>query len=354
VNNSKIQSAYFFFVLFLLIGLNAYLLAPIFGVFMFSAIIASTFWPLHVLIKEKTKSSENNAAILTTTFISLVILIPVTLLLIGISKELITFYKLVSTPERIALFKEDILSKKHLTDHFLVLLNKVGISITMEDIINMALSKVQGVTGHLFKWLNGLLGSGVSFLFQFVLLVMMIYSFFSRGRQLKKYIFAMSPLPTEVEELLLSKFNQMNYVTLICNGLGGLIQGVIGGLTMLILGFGSMFLWTTLMIVLAFIPLVGISFITIPASVYLLIKGQVISGLILVAVTIITSTLVENWFKPAFIGKKIKVDSMLMLFYIIAGMMTFGMAGIFYGPVICVVLMTILEIMRSYYTSDFD
>jgi len=45
---------------------------------------------------------------------------------------------------------------------------------------------------------------------------------------------------------------------------------------------------------------------------------------------------------------------MLMLFYIIAGMMTFGMAGIFYGPVICVVLMTILEIMRSYYTSDFD
>ncbi|EQC44868.1 AI-2E family transporter [Bacteriovorax sp. Seq25_V] len=354
MNNSKIQSTYFFLVLFLLIGLNVYLLSPIFGVFMFSAIIASTFWPLHVYIKTKTKVSENNAAILTTLFISLVIVVPIVLLLIGISKELITFYQMISTPENISNFKADILSKKHLTDHLLVVLDKIGISVTMEDIINMILSKVQGVTGHIFKWLNGLLGSGLNFIFQLILLIMMIYSFFSRGTQLKEYVFAISPLPSDVEELLLSKFNQMNYVTLICNGLGGVIQGLIGGLTMLVLGFGSMFLWTTLMIVLAFIPLVGISFITVPAAIYLLLKGSIASGLILVAVTIVTSTLVENWFKPAFIGKKIKVDSMLMLFYIIAGMMTFGMAGIFYGPVICVVLMTIFEILRTYYTKSLD
>jgi len=48
-------------------------------------------------------------------------------------------------------------------------------------------------------------------------------------------------------------------------------------------------------------------------------------------------------------GKRIKVNSLLVLFYIIAGMGTFGMAGIFYGPLLCIIFLTMVDIFQEYY-----
>ena len=141
----------------------------------------------------------------------------------------------------------------------------------------------------------------------------------------------------------------MSFVTLVGNGLGGLAQGCLAGIGFWVAGFNSVFLWTTAMIILAFIPLVGISIIFIPACLYLYLSGETTSAIFLFIYCFLISLTVENWYKPRFIGTKVKINSILLLLYIIAGMGTFGMAGIFYGPFLCIILLTIVELFLKNY-----
>ena len=180
-------------------------------------------------------------------------------------------------------------------------------------------------------------------------MMIVIYGLLIKGDVLKKYVFELSPLPEEQEQTILTKFNQMNYVTLVCNGIGGVIQGVLGGIALYFAGIGSVILWTVLMIILAFIPLVGISIVTLPASLYLMLTGSVSSGVILLLFTTAVGLVVENWFKPKFIGERIQIDSTFVLLAIIGGMAVFGMAGIFYGPIIGILFLTHVELYHEHY-----
>jgi predicted PurR-regulated permease PerM len=123
---------------------------------------------------------------------------------------------------------------------------------------------------------------------------------------------------------------------------------------MAIAGFSSIFLWSTVMVLLAFIPLVGISIITIPASIYLLLTGKVAAGITFFIFTTVIALVVENWFKPKFMGSKIQVNSLLLLFYIIAGMGSFGMAGIFYGPIVCILFLTMVDLFETHYVEKLN
>lgn len=167
-------------------------------------------------------------------------------------------------------------------------------------------------------------------------------------------LFKISPLPATDEQNILDKFNQMNFVTMVGNGVGGLIQGSFAGLVFWMAGLSSVFLWTTVMIILAFIPLVGISLITIPATIYLFVTGKTLTAIALIVSTNVVALIVENWFKPKFIGKSVQVDGILVFIYIIAGMSLFGMAGIFYGPLICIIFMTTIEIYLKNYLPELQ
>ena len=74
------------------------------------------------------------------------------------------------------------------------------------------------------------------------------------------------------------------------------------------------------MVVLAFIPLVGISIIYIPACIYLYFKGKIIASIVLFIYCTVISILTENWFKAQFIGKRVQINSLLVFFSILGGL----------------------------------
>ena len=148
-------------------------------------------------------------------------------------------------------------------------------------------------------------------------------------------------LSDAVIDISFKKFNQMNYVTLVCNGLGGIIQGA--GILFWIAGIETVFLWTMIMSVLAFIPIIGMSFIFIPATIYLLIIGKWGWAIVIFVGCNVISLVVENVYKPKFIGKRLQIDSLLLLFGIIGGLSYFGALGIFYGPIIITMFLTFVQ-----------
>jgi predicted PurR-regulated permease PerM len=181
------------------------------------------------------------------------------------------------------------------------------------------------------------------------MMMLFIFSILLYGSQLKRFLFDLSPLPEEDEQLLIDRFNQMNYVTLVMNGLGGVLQGVLAGGAMWLAGFSSVLLWTVMMVVLAFIPLIGISFVYIPATIYLIAVGEYVAAVLFFVWCSAIAFLTENWLKPMWVGNRIKISSMAVLFFIIGGMAVFGTAGIFYGPLVLTLFLTFVDLYHARY-----
>lgn len=322
---------------------------PLLNAFIFAGILTGTFYPTFKWSQKRLNISKELAALLTTLIIVCTIIIPLIYVIFQISKEAVTLYGLI----------REGLSAQQVHNFFFghgygaTLMERgldlVGSDLTKSEVYRLLLGKIQSYSGLVLSQINSWIGDTLNFLFQFLIMILAIYSFFLKGDKMKEYIFQLSPLPDDQEQLVLDRFNQMNYVTMVGNGLGGLIQGGLAGIGFWIAGISSVFLWSSIMVILAFIPLVGMSIVFVPACIYLFLTGKVATGIILLIYCGVVSLVVENWFKPKFIGNKLSADGLVMLFYIIAGMGVFGMLGIFYGPLLFIIFLTLSDIFTNYY-----
>ncbi|MCB9092270.1 MAG: AI-2E family transporter [Halobacteriovoraceae bacterium] len=337
------QETYFFMFLFVVIALLLFkILLPLSGPILFGGILAGTFLPLKRHLKEKyPKWSQEKTSIIICLIITVGLIVPGVLLSIQVSKEAINVYGNIQE------FIENGKMQNFLFGEgkFASLLNSVshliGVHLTWETLQDTLLGYGQKFSSTLLNTLNYFIGNVLKFLFNFFITMLTVYGLLAEGTNLKKYVFALSPLPEEDEKLLLDRFNQMNYVSLVCNGVGGIIQGGIAGIIFFVLGVGSPFLLTSIMIVLAFIPLLGISIIYIPVTFFLFLEDRVFAGIILFVLCTVLALWAENWFKPKFIGDRIKINSLFVLMTIVGGMSAFGITGVFYGPLIGIMFLTI-------------
>jgi len=339
-----------FFLLFFvfIILLNISLFSGLFHALSFAAICSGCFYPLFLKLEKRMRKKEL-AALITTILLVLCLVLPFTYLVIKLSKETVNLYYMLSETfskqEIQRFFFEDGLGAQAIK----TINQALDLDINPIAIKDTILESAQMITGKAVKIVNRGLSQTITFAFQFLVMLIACYGFFMEGSRLKSIAFKLSPLPDDQEQMLLDKFSQMNFVTLVCNGIGGVIQGVLAGFGLWLCGVESLFLWTTLMIIFAFIPLLGISIVTAPASFFIILSGDKLSGVLFLVLTSAMAIYIENFFKPRFIGKRIQVNSIVLLLYIIAGLGTFGMAGIFYGPILCTLFLTMIDLFEKHY-----
>jgi predicted PurR-regulated permease PerM len=349
MNENKLSYAFFFALFFALLYVSFLMFRPFLGPMIFGGILAGTFAGTNLKIKTRFSLSRAMSAFITCMLIFVIVIVPLIYIFYQLSNETITLYGVIKSALNEDEVKNFLFGDSAFATFVKTTMSKFNITISPEEVQAKLLTVSQTAIGMAIKNVNGLLNNLLSFTFNFLIMFAATYGFLAEGHKLKKFMFDLSPLKDSEEELILSKFNQMNYVSIYCNGLGGLIQGVLAGVALGFAGISSVFFWTTLMVLLAFIPLVGISVVIIPASIYLWIKGQIVASIVLFVFCVAVSLWTENVFKPKFIGARVKVDSFVMLLFIMGGMALFGMAGIFYGPIICILLLTIIELYHEKY-----
>ena len=346
----NIPNLYFSAILMFLIYLLWMMMKPFLGAIIFAAIITGSIYPLYMQLLEKMQLSRRIAAIIMCASVIIVVFFPTIYLSFALSKETITLYQNLASG-----INDESVNNFFFGDGYVAGMAKnfssmLGIEINLDTFRNEVFSQIRRFSGIAIATINKVVGNIVSFFFNFVIMLLVIYTLLAEGTPLKKFLLKLSPLPDDQEELIIEKFNQMNFVTLVCNGLGGLIQGVLAGIGFWIAGINLVILWTTIMILLAFIPLLGISIIYIPVCIYLAILGKTFASIALFIYCSLLAILTENWFKPIFIGKRIQINSLFVLFSIIGGMTVFGLGGIFYGPVIAILFLTTVDLYHKFYS----
>ena len=101
--------------------------------------------------------------------------------------------------------------------------------------------------------------------------------------------------------------------------------------------------------ILAFIPVIGISLVFIPAFLILLIAGEVAKAFTVLVPLAVIATVVEYWLKPALVGRRGQMHTLLVFLSLIGGLAAYGALGILIGPLMMTAFLTLVGIYREHY-----
>jgi predicted PurR-regulated permease PerM len=86
-----------------------------------------------------------------------------------------------------------------------------------------------------------------------------------------------------------------------------------------------------------------------PIAVYLLIMQLYGKAIILFVLGFFGISLIDNFMKPAIIGKRTKLPYFLLFFGIMGGMKFYGLMGIFLAPAVLSIFFALIRIYREKY-----
>lgn len=121
-----------------------------------------------------------------------------------------------------------------------------------------------------------------------------------------------------------------------------LAQGVVAGIGYWWLGLSAPMLLGTITALVAMVPF-GAPFAWGGIALFLLIGGQYLNGIILLAWGALAVSSVDNLVRPIVISNASQIPFLLVMFGVLGGLAAFGLVGLFMGPVILAVLIAIWQ-----------
>ncbi|CAK8716045.1 Putative PurR-regulated permease PerM [Candidatus Electrothrix aarhusensis] len=336
-----VQSRYFTVVFLISVLLLGLVLSPFWQLLILAFLLAGIFRPIYNwLIKWV---SPWMASSLTCVLVALIVFIPLTFCIGALSSEALNVYQLGRDSNMLLKLQQVIQDSKWITQSQEAL-QGFGINFQPADITEIfsELSKNAGL--FIYSKASVWAANIMSFVLQFCFLILMIYFLLIEMDRLIRFITRLSPLPETQNNLLLKKFLDISGVILVGNGISGVFQGVMGGIFFAVLGIKSPVLWTGVMGILAFLPIFGIGLVLLPASALLLLNGSPGQAAAAFIFYVVLSFTVEYLLKPKFVGKQVKMHTLLVFLAILGGMSVFGVLGIIYGPLIVTAFQTLSDI----------
>jgi len=197
-----------------------------------------------------------------------------------------------------------------------------------------------------------ILGSiGELFLGLFIMFFVMYYGF-RDGERFVQRIRQIVPLEPSLKESLFHEIRTITQAVLYGQVMTAVIQGALGALGLLIFGVPNWVFWGAMMIITAFIPLLGTPVIWVPAALSLILGGSTARG---VGLLIYGGTLVmniDNFLRPRLMSGRTTVHPVLILIGVLGGLRVFGFVGLLVGPLILALLVAFIKFYEHAYLGE--
>ena len=347
VTRRQLFSFTFFSIVLLLMWQLGIILSPFFYPIMWAVILTATFYPLYqkllAILKER---RQLGAAIMTVMVMAIAVLPALYLIFLGIN-EAVQAYETAAQ-----WFREG-------------RLRELGVAISQLPVIG---GVSQEVFGRLILANSGQLESSVleggkavssfllaqgadlaknAFLFvtDFLVMVFTLFFLFRDGDRFYKGLYEAIPLDPDHK---LKMFERMNgTIGAVMQGtlLTALAQGTVAGLAYWALGVRFSIFLGALSAVFSLLPFGGTALIWIPVAIYLFFAGSILKGCLMIGIGAGLVGLLDNLLQPFLIGNKAQLPMLFLFFASLGGLASFGLLGLFLGPIILAVL---LETFRIY------
>lgn len=119
-----------------------------------------------------------------------------------------------------------------------------------------------------------------------------------------------------------------------------------------IAGLPYVLMLSILSMLLAMIPLVGISWLAIAVAVLALLSGNYVQAAIVLVGFYGVVNWIDLWLRPRLLSEEASIPLALFLLSIFGGLAWAGIMGLFYGPVIMLLLVTTVQIYAEQYAQE--
>ncbi|MBK1718158.1 AI-2E family transporter [Thiocystis violacea] len=335
-------------VLLMTVGISALFLAMI-QPFLMALFLAGLFSalarPLFLRLQDALGGNRHLASLLTLLLMAVMVLIPVALLIGVLVGQALDVSQLISVsvkgviedPTELMAYLGHLPFYDQVIQHRDLIIEQAGQGATL-------------ISRLLVDWVSSVTLKTVNFIFMAFVLLYSMYFLLMDGPKLILKILYYLPLKTSDERLMLDKFTSVTRATLKGSFLIGVLQGSLAGIAFAVAGIDNAVFWGTVMAVLSIIPNVGAALVWIPAVVVLVAQGHVVTGVALGLFCGLVVGSLDNVLRPMLVGKDTKMHELMIFFSTLGGIFMFGIAGLFIGPLIASLLISIWEI----YGVEFD
>jgi len=323
----------FFILLYLSFNVLKYFIVPV----VWAAIIAYMTWPLYQSIKRSVGSRPNLSAIIMMIMVTLVVGIPLTFAIFLLQHEGRSLYYEL---------QKQVFSGHLNVPDFIRNLPLVGkeISRTLRDINNDPNSIVQNIS----IWIQGHLNYGkVVFneisknLIKLGFAMLSLFFFYRDGEIILKQV--SKALEKVIGPRVLHYLDTISDTTravVYGVGLTAIAQALLAGVSYFVAGVPNPMVLTIITFIFALIPF-GPPMAYGAVSLWLFSQGQTIEAIGVMAWGVCIVSTADNVIRPLVISGATQIPFLLIMFGVLGGIASFGLIGVFIGPVILAVLLAI-------------
>jgi predicted PurR-regulated permease PerM len=327
---------------FTLLGLTAlsvylcYLLArPFLSVLAWALALAVASLPLHVWFERRIKQPSIAAAV--TVFVVVVLLLtPAGFIIPQVINKAVEGVNMVRSQVESGNWKSTIERYEWVT----MVWQWLELRMNLRDALQQAATLLTSAARSL------VLGSFVGFV-QMLMIFFLLFYFLRDRHAALNALRGLLPMTEAETSKMFTVVADTIYATIYGKLLLAILQGFLGGLMFWVLGLTAPWFWGIVMAVLSFVPVVGPFLVWLPAALLMILDGQWVQAIILSVWGVVVVSLVDNLLYPILVQDRLRLHTVPVFITMFGGLLLFGPAGFFLGPVSLTVTMAMLEIWKT-------
>ena len=314
-----------------------------------AVVITYIFYPLYNKLLKAIKR-EALSSFLVLLIILLIMVLPMAFIVNTLSREAVTAYSFVTGIVDKDIFEEECNTEKLVCKG----INYIKDISSNQKFKEHFRSVFKGVVNFVVDKSSSFLFSIPKKMLEIFLVFFMMFFFFKDGKRIMERLWELITISEKDKKRIKKKISDVSFAVVYGSIFVALIQGLVAGIGYWIFGIKAPIFWGLITAVAALLPFIGTTLVWLPASLFLLLNGLVMSepsGILkgiglFVYCALIVSTL-DNVLKPKIIGAKGKIHPVVVLLGVFGGLAVFGLVGGVVGPLVLALLVTFINMYAS-------
>ena len=188
------------------------------------------------------------------------------------------------------------------------------------------------------------IGKGVpEFLLHFILVLIAFFFFLLDGERFMDWLLGLGALDRNVQKQLVESFRDTTISAVLAGLAAAASQAVLIVIGYMALDVPGAFLAGGLTFIFAWIPLLGTAPASLVGFLYLYVEGSPMKMVFMIALAL-AAGVIDNLVRPLVLKGRADMHPLVGLLSIIGGIQMFGILGVFIGPILAAMLLSLLRI----------
>jgi len=327
--------------------LSLYQTALMFRPFLFpvlwAALLAHLTYPLHVRLTSFARGREMVSASCLTLLVLALVVIPISMMGVLLAREASTAEQTIR--EWIASGALHTLPEQLRTWPVIggLLQQFKGSALLTPDPLEQGLLSAAAFLSRFFlDQVGDLLKKAFLLVTDFFLMLFALFFLFKDGKRWLASLQDVILLDASHKQRIVDRMDQTIRAVVKGIGVTAIVQGLVAGLAYGVLGVPFPVVLTAMTVILGPLPFGGTALVWGPVVIYFLMAGPLWKALAMLGWGIGVVMMIDQFLRPWLIGQAAQIPVLFLVFSVLGGLALYGLIGLFVGPVLVSLLMTIV------------